>query len=164
MIGGSDEYPDSIRQIAQLNLYNVFESRTRLLDENSATFRWILASLLTINGGALIALLSSYHIDIAGKIISGRYFCAGIFFAFFLAYITSLSSVAALNPLMSLADFWISALKTGELDEDDAQQLKELQTSMKSAVRPYSIASHVSGWLSVLGCLLGAFMAGPYLK
>lgn len=161
---GSDEYPKFIRQIAQLNLHNVFESRTRLLDESSATFRWILASLLTINGGALIALLSSDNVVIEGKIVAGRYFCAGIFFAFFLAYMTSLSSVAALKPLMNLADFWIGALKTGELDEGDAQQLRELQTSMKSAVRPYSFASHVSGWLSVLCCLLGALMAGPHLK
>lgn len=163
-MANSDESPNFIRQVAQLNLHNVFESRTRLLDENSATFRWILASLLTINGGAVVALLSSDHIEVTGKIVSGRYFCGGIFFAFFLAYMTSLSSVAALTPLMKLADFWIDALKVGELDESDAQRLKVLQTSMKSAVRPYSIASHISGWLSVVCCLFGAFMAGPYLK
>lgn len=153
-----------VRQISQLNLQNIFESRARCLDENSATFRWILASLLTINGGACVALLSSDHIEVAGKIISGRYFCGGILFAFLLAYMTSLSSASVIKPLMNLGDFWIEAFKSGEVDADGVQQLEKLQTSVRMAVRPYSIASHISGWLSVVCCLFGAFMAGPHLK
>lgn len=52
-------------------------NETRIYDHISTTFRWLMATLFTANGGATIALLSSAT-DFRGRLHALAWFAAGI--------------------------------------------------------------------------------------
>ncbi|RXR27543.1 hypothetical protein [Sphingobium fluviale] len=150
-----------IVKVAELELSSSLEARNRLLDENSAAFRWIFASLLTVNGGAALAGFSSDNITKCGKLVSGVSFVTGIFFALLLAYFTMKSCEKGVKPTGEIAGFWVDTMWSGEFDEELLQQRKK---QFVSATRHYNLASSFVGWISAICFLVGAIAMGVYLK
>lgn len=152
---------DDIRRLAEINLNVIISMQGRLLDENSAAFRWIFASLLSINGGAAIGSISSEFVTLDGKVCGGIAFSCGIFFALMLAYITTFSVKAAMQPLVDLIDFWAAAVLTGKADHGD---LEDKQKAVRFSVKPWTFFSHLFGWLSLLSFVAGVVIVGGELK
>lgn len=152
---------EDIRRLAAVNLNVILSLQNRLLDENSAASRWILASLLSINGGAAIAGISSNFVTLNGKFCGGVAFVFGIFFALILAYATTFSVKATTQPLVDLIDFWTTAAITGEVDRSD---LSNKQQAVRSSVKPWSLICHLSGWLSLVSFTMGLAIIGKELQ
>ena len=157
----NSESLDDIRRLAEVNLNVILSLQNRLLDENSSAFRWILASLLTINGGAAIGSISTEFVTIQGKFCGGVAFSSGIFFALMLAYVTTFSVKATTQPLVALIDLWTTAAITGEVDPSD---LEAKQAEVRSSVKPWSLISHLFGWLSFFSFAIGLAIIGTELK
>jgi len=153
--------PELIIKVAEIELSSSLEARNRLLDENSAAFRWLFASLLTVNGGAALAAFSSDNITKCGKLVSGASFVMGIFFALLLAYFTMKSCEKGVKPTGEIAGFWVDTMWSGEFDEELLEQRK---IQLVSTMRPYSLASSFVGWTSAMCFLVGAIAMGEYLK
>ncbi len=152
---------DRVRKVAEINLSIVLESKKQLTDMHGAAFRWILATLVTINGGGAIGIVGTDKISYYGKISGGSCFCTGVFFALMLAYANMIAIQKLLKPTMSILDFWAIALVSGHYDEND---ISNRQGSLQMQTAPWTIASHVLGWVSVVFFLAGVVQIGINLN
>lgn len=133
----------------------ISDMRSRVLDEHSHLFRWLTASLLTVNGGAAIAALNSDHIAAYFKILSGICFGFGIIAALLIGVIAQRIGLKALQPLVEFQGYWLSVVDDGERDEAlEAEYTKKLQSRSR-----WAWASPAMGWISATLFLGGlAFM------
>ena len=78
-----------------------------------------------------------------------------------LAYVTTFSVKATTQPLVALIDLWTTAAITGEVDPSD---LEAKQAEVRSSVKPWSLISHLFGWLSFFSFAIGLAIIGTELK
>jgi len=126
------------------------ESRQLLLEQHSHSFKWLTASLLAINGGAALAVLSNESIESEAKVIAGAFFSIGIFLALLIGVLSQRANQLALVPLNNAMGYWLAVAQDGErfeeLEEEHQRQFKPVQR--------LSLASQILGWLSA--CLFCA--------
>jgi len=153
--------PSPIQRVAEVNFSGQLEVRNRLLDESSAAARWLLATLVTVNSGAVYATFSSDALSKSGKLTASGLFCAGVFWAVMLGYATIFAVHKVMPALMSSADFWVGCILKDAIDGDE---LVVKQRAIRDAAKPWQIASHAFGWLSLICFLGGVLIAGSSLK
>ncbi len=152
---------DTIREIARFVLDSTSKLQDRLLDENSAAFRWLMASLLAINGGAALGIMSSNIVARVGIVYAGSSFTVGTVFAILLGLVTARSAEKAFEPIASMNEFWLNVALSGQFDE---VELKAKMKSLESRVSPSKLASYLTGFLSLGFFLLGVVITGHSLK
>lgn len=148
---GTDQ-KSSIIRAAEIRFSAVLETRNRLLDENSAASRWMMATLATLNAGGVLGVAGLNGVENFWKIIAISMLCFGVLFAILLGYVTVLAVQSLAFLLNDLADEWMKSILTEEIDGD---RLHELQRALIQKATPWKVASHVFGWLS----LISFFMA-----
>lgn len=148
--------PALVRRLAEMEIANILESKKMLLDEHSASFRWLVASFLAINGGGLIAVAGQANMSRAYGAASGLLFCIGIVSALLCAWLSQRANRATLLPLNEAMGIWISIAHFGELDHSDIKTVESKMTEVVKVSRP----TQISGWFSVTAFLLGMCMAG----
>jgi hypothetical protein len=142
---------ETVRQIAATELAASISAKQVLLEEHSASFRWLMASMLAINGGGLLALNDSAAIGVYWKAAATFSFYVGILAALAIAWLGQIATRRMLVPLAELIGFWSLVSSTSYFDQTDhAAIIKKVEASMKA-----SYFSRWAGWLSVL-----AFSAG----
>ena len=150
-----------IQRVAGFVLSTTLELQKRLMDENSAAFRWLMASLLAVNGGSALGILSSESVCRDGVVLGGAIFTAGIFSALLLGFFTLKSAERAIDPISKMIEFWLEASLSGEFDE---KLLQERQGQLKSRLKPTKIASYLTGFSSAICFLVGSVVVGLNLK
>lgn len=150
-----------MRRVAEVELSNSFAAQARLLDENSAAFRWLLASLLAVNGGSALAVLTAEKISGKAMILGGGAFSSGVFFALLLAFFTMKSAERMVAPLGAFGGFWLAAIESGEIDLDELARKK---LEMQKQLKPTKRASNFCGWASATCFVAGVVMIGLNLK
>jgi hypothetical protein len=151
----------SAQEIAEFVLSNTLELQNRLIDEISAAFRWLMASLLAVNGGSALALLSSDSIERCGVIVAGALFTIGTFSALLLGFFTLKSAERAIQPISSMVEFWLTARHVGEFEQ---AELETRTNVLEARLRPTKIASYLTGVSSAICFLLGTIAIGLNLK
>ena len=76
-------------------------SEARLYDQLSATFRWVLATMFTANGGAVLGLLGSDQ-GLPGKMWAAGWFSLGVVFAILMGASSVLVSLKAAPKLTAI--------------------------------------------------------------
>lgn len=146
---------DWIKSAAAEEFKSLSDMRSRILDEHSHTFRWLIGSLLAINGGAAIAALNSELIPAYFKILSGICFGLGIIAALLIGVIAQRVGVKTLRPLAEYQGYWLSVIDNGELDEELEAQYKDM---LRDSSR-WAWTSPAMGWISAILFIGGlAFM------
>ena len=86
--------------------------------------KWILASLVTLNGGAIV-VLGNVAGQMAGAALSSAivWFAAGCVLAVLTALVGALSAIATSEPLGAVLGFWMRVRSTGEFDEAENAKL-----------------------------------------
>jgi FtsH-binding integral membrane protein len=144
------EFP---RQLAEEKLRRASAARATLIDEHSAAFRWLMASLLAINGGGLVAL-ADIELPKNFYVGSGASFWIGIVAALGLGWRSQVINRKAMEKLAVVEQVWTTALALGELNSLVAQTADEGLASVKST------SARVFGWLSVAAFSGGVWIAG----
>ena len=127
------------------------EGRRNLTEEHSASFRWLMASFLAINGGGLISLKDIKLSDATHAFVSGIMFFGGIVFALLIAFLGQKSNQKMLDPMARMALYWRGVASTGILNPEVQQDIDDrMSTALKSAKWPSR-----SGFLSLLFFALG---------
>jgi hypothetical protein len=135
---------------------NLKSIRATAWDEHTHSFRWLMASLLAINGGACLALLNNSDVDLKFRIIASGIFIFGILMALLVAVFGQHSIQRTLGPLQKQIGYWMTVASDGErLAAYETELNDELLGSAK-----IGIASRVSGWLSAGAFLCGVITAG----
>lgn len=143
---------DAVRRIAQHELENATESRRTLIEEHSAAFRWLLASLLAVNGGGVLVLKDLLRFSLANAVIAASFFLGGIMFALLTGWFSQRANRAMIQPLSEMIAFWITCAETNEFDEGTFKQVSETLTPALKKARP----TQICGWLSAMSFLAGS--------
>ena len=132
------------------------EARRTALDEHTHMFRWLTASLLVLNGGGALAILSNESLAAASKFASGLFFVLGVILALLVGVAGQRSIRKALPHYAAIFGYWISVSHDGERVEAREQELNDgLLNSMR-----LGWLSQALGWGSGLMFVLGAGAVG----
>ena len=138
-----------IRQVARAEIQVLDEIRAATLEQHTDMFKWLVASLLTINGAAAVAIINAHELSAIHRVWAGAAFVAGIFFAMFVAVVAQILSAKYLNPLQKLKAYWLTAEIDGTRDE-----------RLENGLQGDLIKSIELGWIvPTLGWISGLFFA-----
>ena len=153
MSNSNQQEIDGWKLVADRELVKFETSRGRLMEEHSAAFRWIMASLLALNGAGLLALKDVATIHSWQAIIAGLCFYLGCACALMVAVFGQRASQAGIEFLSFLIAFWTTVRVTGEYRKDEHDSCL---TRQQSAIEK-SKKSPKIGWLS-----FGLFSVGLF--
>lgn len=145
-----------IRRIAELELTSTAQSRVTVLEEHSAAFRWLLASMLVVNGGAIATSVQAGYFRDWLSLLSGSVFVFGVLGALLSAWFSQRANRAMLEPLATITVYWLGVAETGTADEDELKTiLEKVETATKKA-----LPTQICGWLSSICFLIGCSLMG----
>ena len=160
MMGEEDEKAP-IKQLADAVLPQLIDALGHMQDEAGATGRWIMASLVTINGGAALALLSAPSVTLYTKITAGRCFITGVVFALLLGYGTLLAILKLTPKIAELINCWRS---TTIIDTYDDAKVQDAAASLLVLNKRWMWITHAMGLVSLIAFVAGAWQIGINLK
>lgn len=135
------------------NLKNI---RATAWDEHTHSFRWIMATLSVMNGGACLAILDQDKLDAETTLVASGLFVIGILMALLVAVFGQHSIQKSLVPLQKQIGYWMTVVEDGERDEGLEGQLND---ELRSSVT-IGWASRISGWLAAMAFVSGACVSG----
>lgn len=131
-------------------------SEARLYEQISATFRWVLATLFTANGGAVLGLLTSEE-NLPGKLWAAGWFSIGVVFA----VLMGVSSVfVSLNAAPKINAIYMKAQEGLVHNQDVSAEIVTMANDMKIDWAP-SRLGFASFGLFILGL---ATIAGSLIR
>lgn len=140
------------------------KATTLYLRENAVTqmagmIRWIIASLLVVNSGALIAVMNTQAIGLKGKLWAGSLFALGLCGAFLTAYTNVRSARKFIPEISELIGLYSNTEFSGERDIEREKALhKKIDANDRS-----SVVSDALAWLSLLFFIAGLIVAAMNL-
>jgi hypothetical protein len=150
----TDPDTDQLKALAAYMAESASDGRRRLLEEHSAAYRWLMASLLALNAGALLFLKDANAQHAIAKLAAAVAFYVGIGCALAIAKLGQKAAQAAIEPMSKMSTFWTYVAQTGELDQGT---LDGLNSEMNATTRKARLAP-VAGWLSFLAFTIGVFI------
>lgn len=132
------------------------EARRTLLEEHSAAFRWLLASLLAVNGGAVLFSKEAIASGDTHALTSGGIFLLGIVAALMAGWLSQRANRGLIEPLAKVTTFWFQVLEADEFDEAEFNKLTNVMEDAMKAGRP----TQICGWISALAFVIGAVVLG----
>jgi len=154
----SDE--TDVKAIAMHELDAAKSSRQALLEEHSASFKWLMASMLALNSGGLFALSDMADIEGAHRAASAIMFVIGILCALAIAWLGQISARKMLEPLSEMTSFWIVAAASGQFNEDEHSRIgSEIQSVIDKSKK-----ARYCGWVSVVAFVLGVGSIGTGIE
>lgn len=144
------------RHAALEEIDNLKVIRSTAWDEHTHSFRWLMASLLAVNGGACLSIFDKPGISYALRLLACGSFTIGIVAALLVAVFGQRSIQKSLGPLQRQIGYWMTVASDGLRDEKvEADLAKELEDSAKTG-----LASRIAGWVSAIGFVLGVISVG----
>jgi hypothetical protein len=123
---------DAVRKLAEFEASAAVESRAKLIDEHNAAFRWMIASLFALNGGAILSLFGSGNIGLQATLPAFWIFFGGIIATFVAVLFAQLSDRSMIARMHSWGLYWSTV---GVLVERDEEQENSIKASIKQAER-----------------------------
>jgi hypothetical protein len=143
--------PEAAKRIAEIQLESTVATKNSLLDEHSASFRWLMASLLAINGTGLISMKDVMGSGGIWTVSAIGSFYIGLCAALSVAWLSQRSVQAMIAPLSDLVAHWTMAAATGGFSVESHRQIvarfDEAQRSMKKP--------RIAGFISISAFTVG---------
>lgn len=125
--------------------------RKMIHDESAAMGRWILASLLALNGAGSLAVLNAID-KLTNPFWPAFFFVAGMLLALLSGTLAQYLSILSITPVNEAAGYWLSVLDDGILVDELHNKLVEKGNRIERLGR----LAAVPGWLSSLLFIAGA--------
>jgi hypothetical protein len=149
-----------LRKAALEEVDNLKAIRAISWEQHSHSFKWLMASLLVLNGGASLAILSAENLPIDHRLWAGCAFVIGIVFALLVAVMGQRAIQSSFEPIQRYIGYWFTVAEDGERDEQaEANLAKELQ-----GIKWKAKTSQGAGWLSAISFVVGVVVAGSGLE
>lgn len=129
-------------------------------DSSAAVGRWVIGSLLIMNGGAAVAVIGA-DIVLIYKKFAASVFCAGLMFANLSGFLLflNLNRVAALY--MGVVSYWVSVAATGIRMADREADNRLIYGRARNMLRPSLIGGLLSSCCFLLGIAITAIAEPP---
>ena len=129
-----DDQVDAWKRLAELELAKLDATRLRVVEEHSAAFRWLMASLLALNGAGLIAVKDMLHTNSHWLALG----CAASFYvgcacALYVAVLGQRASQNGLTYLSKAIAFWTAVHMTGDYNVEGQEIMMGDVTSLEKA-------------------------------
>lgn len=152
-----NECPETNKLIANMALETLKPSVTMAMEQMASLARWLLATLVTINGGALVSLLSvSDKVLPSNMLWAASLFTLGIVLSIAAATLSALTSAIPMRTVGAMIGYWTTVADDGERLEEQEIKLEHAQRRTKinlwrnSAVGLLSLVSFVAGIVVVM--------------
>jgi len=146
---------ETIKQFADFERQSLASARQALLDEHSASFRWIMASLLALNGGGLLAFRDSDMTVGSYGLVAIFFFYIGIGAALLVAMFGQRAVQAMLLPVSEMQSFWSLTAATGEFSKANHDSIV---TKINDA-SPMGLCARFAGYISFVAFTVGMLFA-----
>jgi hypothetical protein len=143
-----------IRRLAEYEAAAAAEIRSKSMDEHNAAFRWLIASLFALNGGAILALLGSDHLTGAAILRSAPSFFLGVILTFAMVMLAQLSDRKMIQHIHSWGLYWSTVTASLLRDENQENQIKSAIEMAELTGRKARVCGLLSMACFVVGCIL----------
>ena len=120
-----DKELDAMRRLAAFEVTAAEESRAKLIDEHSAAFRWMIASLFALNGGAVLTIFGSENLGVQPTLPAFWVFFAGIVATFIAVLFGQLSDRGMIAQMHKWGLYWTTVGSFNERDETQENSIKQ---------------------------------------
>ncbi|HEY5721288.1 MAG TPA: hypothetical protein VIT45_03110 [Allosphingosinicella sp.] len=141
-----EQDPQLWKRAAEAELAAASHSRNTLIEAHQDAYKWLLASLLAINGTGMLAIVNSSALSITAKIVAAVFFYAGIIASLLSSYLSQRASRALIVPFSELMAYWITVAHDGV---HVPEMLNEIDLKVQRAVRK-ARPVEFAGWASVV--------------
>lgn len=158
MDGNGDEvHRELIQELARRNVILLEGSVNHMIQEATALYRWILASLIAANGGAVLGLANAQDM-IAPEILGASvpYFVGGIVAGILAALIAAVSAQGLAGTMGAALAHWVNVALSGEGLEDANKAARQITRKGLLWQAPAFLAGFISLGLFVAGALFVA--------
>ncbi|QEA16058.1 hypothetical protein [Novosphingobium ginsenosidimutans] len=131
------------------------ETMLKTMDVGASLAKWVLTSLLAINGGAAIATWG-LQMSPGSKVASCAVFVVGVLLALLSAHLSVKSLPERMVPIGQAIGYWISVKYDGERVAD----LETHEINIGSVNKAASRGPEAVSWLSALAFVIGVALAG----
>lgn len=137
------------RKALEILRHTLLNSEARIYEHVTTTFRWLMATLFTANGGAVIALVD-HGVGVHGSRAALGWFAVGVIFALLMGILSTFvsyrSSLAIMAARMHVENGLISdELPKAALEELTCKQKPSWRTWMPSLAGIASLLCFVAG-------------------
>ena len=115
---------DAIEALADFEAAAAVESRSKLIDEHHSAFRWIIASLFALNGGAILTIFGKEELGIGSTFLAFWVFFGGIVATFLTVITAQISDRLMIARMHGWGLYWTVVRVTGVRDEEQESQIK----------------------------------------
>ena len=148
------EVDSALKAMADFESRVAFDSRSKAIDEHNAAFRWLLASLFALNGGAAIALFGKDKLFGAIFVEAAGVFLIGVICCFLMAILGQISDRKMIAMLHAWGLYWIGVSASGVRLEGEELRIRAGIEVAEQAGRNARVAGIFSMSSFVAGCLL----------
>jgi hypothetical protein len=120
-----DRRLDAMRRLAAFEVTAAEESRAKLIDEHSAAFRWMIASLFALNGGAILTIFGTERLGVQPVLPAFWVFFAGVVATFLAVLFGQLSDRAMIAQMHKWGLYWTTVASLDERDESQENSIKQ---------------------------------------
>lgn len=129
-------------------------SHQKSIDEHNAAFRWLLASLFALNGGAIVAIINSSNAPKSLVHWPASLFFAGILAAFWMAIMAQNSDRRMIAAMAMWGAYWTEVSVTCEINPDRESEISRLVALGERFGRRGRQSGIISMALFGMGCIL----------
>lgn len=132
------------RRIAEMELASNGSLIRTLVEEHSAAYRWLMASLLAINSGGLFAVHKSFAAENLFAFLSIAAFYIGVAAALTVAFLGQKAAQKLLPSLSAAGIFWAEVAETDAFTKEEYDRVMGNVSGAKTVGRWAPIAGFVS--------------------
>ena len=152
-MSGADVNLEAVRSLAEFEATSAIESRSKLIDEHHSAFRWMIASLFALNGGAILSIFGRDKFGLEAIFPAFWIFFGGIVSSFATVIVAQMSDRLMIARMHQWGLYWTTVRVTGIRDTDNEGQIKQgIATADKWGQRSRYLAIFAMVWF-VLGVL-----------
>ncbi|WP_324261586.1 hypothetical protein U4960_15935 [Altererythrobacter sp. H2] len=145
-----------IKEAAKEEIESLKFMRAVAWEQHSHSFKWLVGSLLALNGGGLLAIVQATGIALIERLFGGAAFALGIACALLVAVFAQHAIMASLMPLQRQIGYWMSVVDDGVRNEQfEAELASELGKSSR-----LEKLGRIGGWASAACFFVGLICGG----
>ncbi len=155
----ADPEREAFKRQAQDEFEMLMATRNRSIDAVISMAKWLLASLLAVNGAGALAVLNGAD-KLASPALPGCLFVSGVVLALVNGAAQQYVGLQQSNKLSPVIGYWIWVWASGERDAETEAEQRQLGVKMMRVAH----LSALPGWASAICFLGGSVALGMGLK